>query len=485
MYVEKFSVEGLHGFIDASLEFFPDLTVIVGRNGSGKTSILELMSHLIRLDLDAIGKANFSSALLTLNDNLVGRVLIQITNTPEDKKISLTIGDAEAAEIQLGISQNLLRFSGEIGTSFYNQSISRELQMGSIKRLERMFPGSDTWLKSMETIKEHTKLTFVRLDRTILAIDSEGSTSIDSGVAPKASRTERMTSGKDPIDDVIQVMRRNLLTYRSMAAKIQRNATSDLIKLHFSLPDILKQSKSGTTERQLRLKLQELQNRVAKSHLIANAPGIADVISSFFKGFELLLDQALPKMTSKKKTGRRTLQEETLEVVIGVKEQQITEMLRIFEREQNETSIAYQPIQRYLAVAAKFLDDSGKTLKFSPENLDLGFILSKTVTDDRNELTEIPGQQKVRSIKELSSGERQVLIVLTYLAFLAGKDSIFVVDEPELSLHVEWQRELVSALKELRPSNCQIIVATHAPEIAGRAKQNCRILNPSYLPEAE
>lgn len=480
MRVDRFSVEGLHGFVDASLDFFPDLTIIVGRNGSGKTSVLDLMSHLIRLDLEAIGKANFSIATLTLHDNSLGQVIIQATNTPDNKKVCLTLGNGETSEISLDVSPALLRYSADIDA----RRMSHDVPPAIMKRMEALISERSESIKHLATLKKSIKFTFVRLDRTILAVDSEGVTSYDNGISSKSSRYDSSSSApKDPIEDVIQVMRRNQLTYRRAADRIQRTASSELFKLHFSPPVMLKSK--APTEKQLRTKLQELKKRVTGSHLIANAPGIEDVIASFFSEFEVLLDQAFPKKDQKKKSGRRTLHEETVEVMIGVKEQQISELLRIFDREQEETAIAYQPIKKYLDMAAKFLNDSGKTLKFSPENLELGFVISKSILDDDIDSLEASTPQKVRSIRELSSGERQVLILLTYLAFLAGKDSIFVVDEPELSLHVEWQRELVGALTMLRPSNCQIILATHSPEITGRAKQHCKILKPSYLPQAD
>jgi len=479
MRIESFSVEGLHGFVDASLDFFPDLTIIVGRNGSGKTSVLDLMSHLIRLDFEAIVKANFSIATLVLHDDSLGKVKIQASNTADIKKVNLTIGNVDPVEIALDMPLSMLRFGAEIEA----RNLSRELNPATLKRVEKMFSERSESMSQIATLKKSIKFTFVRLDRTILAIDSEGVTSYDNGISSKTTRYESSSPvPKDPIEDVIKVMRSNQLTYRRAADRIQKTASSELIKLHFSPPAISRSK--APTEKQLKTKLQELKKRVTSSHLIANAPGIEDVITTFFSEFEVLLDQAFPKNDQIKKSGRRTLHEETVEVMISVKEQQISELLKIFEREQVETSIAYQPIKKYLDIAAKFLNDSGKTLKFSPENLELGFVISKSILDDDFDAMEVSTPQKVRSIRELSSGERQVLIVLTYLAFLAGKDSIFVVDEPELSLHVEWQRELVSALTQLRPTNCQIILATHSPEITGRAKQNCKILKPSYLPQS-
>lgn len=62
----------------------------------------------------------------------------------------------------------------------------------------------------------------------------------------------------------------------------------------------------------------------------------------------------------------------------------------------------------------------------------------------------------------LSAGEKQLLSFVCYNAFY--KDSIFIIDEPELSLHVDWQRQLFSILRSQHQSN-QFIFATHSPFI--------------------
>lgn len=62
----------------------------------------------------------------------------------------------------------------------------------------------------------------------------------------------------------------------------------------------------------------------------------------------------------------------------------------------------------------------------------------------------------------LSAGEKQILSFLAYNTFY--KNAIFIIDEPELSLHVDWQRTLFSTLMKQETSN-QFIVATHSPFI--------------------
>lgn len=70
-------------------------------------------------------------------------------------------------------------------------------------------------------------------------------------------------------------------------------------------------------------------------------------------------------------------------------------------------------------------------------------------------------------LKSLSSGEKQLFIIFGSALVQEDKDFIFLADEPELSLHIEWQRDLVSNLKELN-KNSQIVFATHSPDIVAQ-----------------
>lgn len=62
----------------------------------------------------------------------------------------------------------------------------------------------------------------------------------------------------------------------------------------------------------------------------------------------------------------------------------------------------------------------------------------------------------------LSAGEKQMLSFIAYNAFY--EDTVFIIDEPELSLHVDWQRQLFAILRSQQSSN-QFIIATHSPFI--------------------
>lgn len=87
---------------------------------------------------------------------------------------------------------------------------------------------------------------------------------------------------------------------------------------------------------------------------------------------------------------------------------------------------------------------------------------NKRIVFSEKEITiEIPDKAKIR-LPALSSGEKQ-LFFISLEAIDSGNSSL-IIDEPELSMHVDWQKKLVRSLRVLNP-RMQLIMATHSPEI--------------------
>ena len=66
--------------------------------------------------------------------------------------------------------------------------------------------------------------------------------------------------------------------------------------------------------------------------------------------------------------------------------------------------------------------------------------------------------------KELSSGEKQLLIILLTVLLERGEEYILMLDEPEISMHISWQYKLIDMILQLNP-NVQILLTTHSPMI--------------------
>lgn len=73
------------------------------------------------------------------------------------------------------------------------------------------------------------------------------------------------------------------------------------------------------------------------------------------------------------------------------------------------------------------------------------------------------------SFEQLSSGERHIILMNCDILFDVNDDSLVLIDEPELSFHLEWQGQFMNNLDELTGvrKDLQYIICTHAPEVFG------------------
>lgn len=103
-----------------------------------------------------------------------------------------------------------------------------------------------------------------------------------------------------------------------------------------------------------------------------------------------------------------------------------------------------------------FFQDTQKKIEFDLENNTLIFR-----TNEGGKIT----------LDLLSAGEKQLLLILLTVFLMDEQPYVLLMDEPELSLHIEWQRELIKSLRILNPS-CQFIITTHSPSIFAAGWQN-------------
>lgn len=73
---------------------------------------------------------------------------------------------------------------------------------------------------------------------------------------------------------------------------------------------------------------------------------------------------------------------------------------------------------------------------------------------------------KQLELENLSAGEKQLLLIFLNVLLQEGESTILIMDEPEISLDIEWQHILIEKILELNPK-CQIIMATHSPSMFG------------------
>lgn len=116
--------------------------------------------------------------------------------------------------------------------------------------------------------------------------------------------------------------------------------------------------------------------------------------------------------------------------------------------EKEEVYNLMQDKDRFLSILDTYFKDSGKSVVAEQGKLQFRLADSQQLID----------------VYALSSGEKQLVYTLLTVLLEERLKYVLLMDEPEISLHVGWQRKLIGSIKTLNP-NCQIILATHSPAI--------------------
>ena len=108
----------------------------------------------------------------------------------------------------------------------------------------------------------------------------------------------------------------------------------------------------------------------------------------------------------------------------------------------------YAPKNQFVKIVNELFSQTGKHINI--DNSRLEFVIND--------------EDKHISLYELSSGEKQLIYILLTVLMEEQKEYVLFMDEPEISLHVDWQECLIEKIQLLNP-NCQMLIATHAPSL--------------------
>ena len=89
---------------------------------------------------------------------------------------------------------------------------------------------------------------------------------------------------------------------------------------------------------------------------------------------------------------------------------------------------------------------------------------NKSVDMSQSRLRFKVGDDLLEDNKCLSAGEKQFLIVMLTVLLQRKEKYVLIMDQPELGMHLDWQRKLLTDILTLNP-NCQLIIATHSPAL--------------------
>ena len=130
---------------------------------------------------------------------------------------------------------------------------------------------------------------------------------------------------------------------------------------------------------------------------------------------------------------------------------------------------ALEPVCESIEMFIRTINDyfTNKTIEF---HLSTGFSLKRTFDNEPI------------NFNWISSGEKQLLLLLVNTITSADDATIFIIDEPEISLNIKWQRKLIKTLLALsHENNTQFIFATHSFEILSTYRNSVSKLENMYV----
>lgn len=151
----------------------------------------------------------------------------------------------------------------------------------------------------------------------------------------------------------------------------------------------------------------------------------------------------------------------------GIVSDELVEAVRTAnEKRYREIYAVLSPFVRSLSARLDAMDPTRKLIATLLDSVN-EFLSDKSLTFDiRHGLRVILDahiQRRWLPSDALSSGERQLLLIFCYALHARSEASVFMIDEPEISLNIKWQRRLLASLLDcVHGSGVQLVIATHS-----------------------
>lgn len=412
-------VKGFLGYLDLEIDLKPDVNFIIGRNGTGKTTFVRLLHSAITVDESELYKIPFEIVDLAFWDpDTRTTPQLKITKLSHRQPIFRFEFRANGREKFRSFSNKVETVEGEI-EKYYYRTIENELRF--------RHRGSSMAGELRRTFLSKINLSWLPLLRS------------KSAPFPQSDDDLGTARGRDPINtkisDIIVSISRYFSTLESRSARETRSFQKDyfLSLLSFS-PDraqtIIARSARSDYETQKRTM------RDIFFELGLEADDFSETLENHFKR----VNSAAERIAKE----NRIQIDDYFALADTMRLEKIVERFRRYEKSKAEI---FAPKTKFTELMNQFL--LRKDFDFTEAN----------VPAIVNEMT----QEDIEPY-DLSSGEKQIFVMFAETLLQEQRKHIFLADEPELSLHIEWQENLVKNIRDLN-ENCQIIFATHSPDL--------------------
>lgn len=433
-FIKRLEAIGIHGRFDINLDFQDGVNIIHGSNGTGKTTVLHILANAVNEDFRRFGHLKFQKLTITLDDDT--EILIEQQNSPQtvttvfvnNQKI-YSYSFAELLEEEKQEENSEILFS-QFSPRYYPSS-SKKKQDIDLKAT--YFPAFRTMIEAWATLDENQIRHFARRSPNFRKVLRSSA---------RSTELARILFGKfvprleypSPIE-IEEHINSELTEAQLKIASLDRNLLSQAflqfsqaISQSFETDDNTKEPDEVITE------IIELSEKLQNSPFQVNRDQSDDVYNKLIE--QLRAFESYPEY--------KTIASRVLSVYKRSLQQRLDAQIK-----------AYSSIERYLESVNGFLER--KQLKIGSTSLPQG----------RGKLgVKIGDEEAIHSLQILSSGERQVVGLIYAASHMTG-GRVVLIDEPEISLHIDWQRKLLPEMvKQLDEK--QLIICTHSAVIASK-----------------
>ena len=406
MRVKEIKIEGLFDMFDHTIPLNMEerLSIVYGINGIGKSMLFKILNSLFNLDSDNV--FNFHRYPFTC---------FKITYESGDMLMIENLGEGY---MKITFNQN-----GEIETLFDNKKELDDLKRDKstnqnikhIQELRDLMDSKNTPQGSknqnlisskLKNVLGQTKMFFIETQRLIIFKRQEKSTIANLLSKDSFDKYDSVELYSTEMSEIIQSKRkeRDKLS-NSLQQSLHKRILDNSVQTNYSFEELNAVSAS-------------IEKRIEELKEVGLLEGVQ------MDNFKVTEDVDALKRA-----------------ILSVNIQDIQKTLSIFDD-------LYPKFQKFIEILNE------RRLSFKKISLsENGF----TFTNDKG---------KILNANDLSSGEQHELVLLYLLLFKIPENSLILIDEPEISLHITWQKAFLDDMKDIiKLRNFDIIVATHSPAI--------------------
>ncbi|NEZ57115.1 AAA family ATPase [Adonisia turfae] len=442
MRIKQISVYGLFGIFDHEIPLKTDerITIIHGPNGFGKTAILRILNGFFNSRYSELRSIPFDKFQVKFDNQKVIEIERKLKGHQEKEEVDITFRLRQPSSKELSFSLGKINLSPDMGfpLSIIDDVVPRLERIGQRKwmyipdeeilsledvverfgdSLSDYFPKN---IRASYSRKEPEWLKDLKNSINIRLIESQRLLNL---VANSSSRKYRgqpsmLSTASAYSDELAKLMQEKFNEYGTTSQSLDRT---------FPLRVVKQQPSADVTDDQLRQQLNELES--TRSRLIEVGLLDKEEDSEF---------QIQPQDI-----------DESTKNALSVYVEDVEKKLNVFA----ETARKIDLLRRIINNKFEY---SYKEINFSKDE---GFVF----TTRYNPLSSDP---KKLLPTDLSSGEQHELVLLYELLFKVKPNSLVLIDEPELSLHVGWQIQFLKDLEEITQiADLDVLMATHSPDI--------------------